>query len=152
MVRFPFLQSHTTLNTVSMADDYFSYDYMSGDVWDKIPSNTRYRLIATAEKDIIAYLKASGVDGSVINEEAPYTPFQMAVFEWAVYMYSNKDMITRNVAEKSLNVSTIAIDGIGRETKGSTSRKYMDTYNDMIARSPAARYLAMIYQDRRVIR
>lgn len=145
------LPVNKALNTVAMADDYFEYNYMSGDIWEAIPTTTKACLIITAERDILSYLRTFTVDEGIINEAQPYTSFQMAVFEWAVYLHSNKDLVSKNIADKSLNISTVSIDGIGRETRGNTSSKYMDTYNDMIARSPAARYLAMIYKDYRII-
>lgn len=140
------------LNTVAEANTYFSTHFLGKSTWDAISNDDKAMLIESAENDIKAYLKTDNIDPDVIKTEPPFTPFQKAVFEWALYMYQNKDTFLKNVADRSLGLTTIQVQGIGRETKGNVSSKYGDTYMEMLKRSGAKRYLDMIYSDIRIIR
>jgi len=140
------------LNTVEEANTYFATHFLGKSIWNSIDSATRPILLETAERDINAYLKTDNIEIDVVKTEPPFTPYQKAVFEWALYLYQNKDTILKNVNDRSLGLTTIQVQGIGRETKGSMSYKYGDTYTEMLKRSGAKRFLDMIYADIRIIR
>lgn len=139
-------------NNITMADTYFSTNFLGKDIWEAINPTDKEMLITTAESDINAYLKWDAAEDTCIKSEAPYTSYQMAVFEWALYLYENKESIKKNIKDMNIGVTTISVDGIGQETKGGTSKRYKDTYAEMIEHSPAYRYLLMIYKDIRIIR
>lgn len=139
------------LNTVEMADSYFATSFLSASAWEAIDDDDKTLLLETAERDINAYLQTNNIDEDVINAESPFTPYQTAIFEWALYLYKNKDVIEVLINDKGIGVSEIQIDGIGKEVY-SNSKKPADAYNSMIERCPAGRFLRMIYPDRRIVR
>jgi len=130
-----------SFSTVQSADVYFSTNFMSKDAWTVIPADDKNIVLETAESDIFAYLRVEEVSPCAFAEEPPFTVLQKAIFEWAVYLYKNKDRIAQAVESKSYGISTVQVEGLGRETRGNLGKRYMDTYNDIIARSPAARFL-----------
>lgn len=143
------------LNTVEMADDYFSTNFMNRDVWNKISAEDKAILIETAENDINAALRTSNIDSNVISQSKPYTAYQVAVFEWAVYMYTNKAKLNQITNNRIFGATSVTVDGIGRETYVSgtgNSGNNGGAIISVIKNSPAGKYLGMICQDVRIIR
>lgn len=143
------------LNTVEMADDYFSTNFMNRDVWNKISAEDKAILIETAENDINAALRTSNIDSNVIRQSKPYTAYQSAVFEWAVYMYTNKAKLNQITNNRIFGATSVTVDGIGRETYVSGTGNNGNSGGAIISvikNSPAGRYLGMICQDVRIIR
>lgn len=143
------------LNTVEMADDYFSTNFMNRDVWNKISAEDKAILIETAENDINAALRTSNIDSKVISQSKPYTAYQAAVFEWAVYMYTNKAKLNQITNNRIFGATSVTVDGIGRETYVSGTGNGGNNGGAIISvikNSPAGKYLGMICQDVRIIR
>lgn len=143
------------LNTVEMADDYFSTNFMNRDVWNKISAEDKAILIETAENDINAALRTSNIDSNVISQNKPYTAYQAAVFEWAVYMYTNKAKLNQITNNRIFGATSVTVDGIGRETYVSGTGNNGNSGGAIISvikNSPAGKYLGMICQDVRIIR
>lgn len=140
------------LNTIEMANDYFSTNFYNKTFWATISDDDKTLLLETAENDINAYLGTVEIDESVINEVKPYTAYQLAVFEWAVFISKNKDLIESNITERAMGLNSVTVEGVGTETKAQTSSKYDDVFRSMISKSPASKYLKMIYKDVRILR
>lgn len=141
-----------SFSTVQSADIYFSTNFMSRDAWMIIPIEDKGLVLETAESDILAYLRVEAASPCAFAEEPPFTALQKAIFEWAMYLYKNKDKIAQTVESKSYGISTVQVEGLGRETRGNLGKRYMDTYNDIIARSPAARFLSVIERTANLVR
>lgn len=142
------------LNTVAMADDYFSTNFMGRDEWNKVSAEDKPILLETAENDINAVLGTSNVYPDIINQSKPYTAYQMAVFEWAVYMYTNRSKLNQITNNRIFGATSITVEGVGRETyvSGTGGNTGGGTIISVIKNSPAGKYLNMIYQDLRIIR
>lgn len=141
------------LSTVETADDYFSINFMGKDAWAAIADEDKALVLETAENDINSYLMAIYVDSGAVKGEKPYTPYQVAIFEWALYLYQNKAKIVSMVNERVGGATTIAVDGIGRNTYAqATGSRGSDPYNATIMNSNAGRFLRMIYPDVRILR
>ena len=143
------------INTVEMADDYFSTNFMNKDAWEALDTATKELLIETAENDINAVLCTQNIDSSVISTTKPYTPYQMAVFEWAVYMTTNKARLTQLTNNRVFGATSVRVDGIGEEEYASAmagSGTSSNVITSLILNSPAGKYLGMIYRDVRIIR
>lgn len=139
------------LNTVAMADDYFSTNYFGAAAWISIPQSEKELLIETAENDVSMALSCDLDPAVVIHTEKPYTPVQMAVFEWALYLYNNKTKIAKKLNSTSAGLASIEVDGVGKETysgKGLTGSWYLD----WLWASRAGQFLLMIERDVRIIR
>lgn len=142
-------------NTVEMADDYFSTNFMNKDTWMALDTTTKEILIETAENDINAVLCTQNIDSSVIRSAKPYTAYQMAVFEWAAYMNTNKSKINQITNTRVFGATSVRVDGIGEEeyaeanTLGGASTSVLTS---IIKNSPAGKYISMIYRDVRIIR
>lgn len=134
-----------------MADDYFSTNYFGADTWLAIPVQEKERLIAHAENDISVALRSELDPTVVIHTEKPYTPVQMAVFEWALYIYNNKAKLAKKLNSTSAGLASIEVDGIGKETYA-TATGHSDAYLNCLFGSSAGRYLALIERDVRIIR
>lgn len=142
-------------NTVEMADDYFSTNFMNKDTWEALDTSTKTLLIETAENDINAILCTQNIDSSVIKDSKPYTAYQMAVFEWAVYMSTNKAKLNQITNTRIFGATSIKVDGIGEEEYAEASASVGATNGviaSIIKNSPAGKYLGMIYRDVRIIR
>lgn len=139
------------LNTVAMADDYFSTNFFGADAWGAISSTTKELLLETAEIDVSAALRCELEAEWAVALEKPYTPVQMAVFEWALHLHTNKTQITRRMAGKSLGVESVEVEGVGKETYG-TSSANTGWYYTMMMNSRAGQFLRLIQRDVRIIR
>ena len=143
------------INTVEMADDYFSTNFMNKDAWEALDTTTKELLIETAENDINAVLCTQNIDSNVISTTKPYTPYQMAVFEWAVYMNTNKAKLNQITNTRIFGATSIRVDGIGEEEYAEANASVGATngvITSIIKNSPAGKYLGMIYRDVRIIR
>lgn len=78
------------LNTISMADSYFATNAFGSDVWGALTDERKTTLLTTAENDVNAYLGTTDA-AEAINAVAPFTVYQMAVFEWALYIEKIKN-------------------------------------------------------------
>lgn len=139
------------LNTVAMADDYFSTNYYGAAQWIAVPEDAKDMLIATAEEDIAMALSCELDPSIAIHTEKPYTCIQKAIFEWALYLYANKSKLLKRLNSTSTGISSVEVDGIGKETytgKGKTG----DWYTDCIWNSRAGQFLSMIQREVRIIR
>jgi hypothetical protein len=76
----------------------------------------------------------------------------MAVFEWALYLNTNKNQITRRMAGKGLGVESVEVEGVGKETYGKTSSASTGWYYTMMMSSRAGQFLSLIERDVRIIR
>lgn len=139
------------LNTIAMADDYFSTNFFGADKWSSIDNSTKELLIETAEIDVSTALRCELDPEWAIALEKPYTPVQMAVFEWALYLHVNKNKITRLMAGKSMGVESVEVEGIGKETYNA-SKANTGWYYAMMLNSRAGQFLNMIQRDVRIIR
>ncbi len=137
------------LNTVEMADTYFNLSYFNKSKWAEISSGDKELLLATAEADINVYLKTSNIDLDVIRSTPPFTAYQAAVFEWALYIQQNTEMVSAVTGENLSMATEIVIDGIGKEVYDRGKR---DAYLQLIENSPAGRLLQMIFKERVIIR
>lgn len=140
------------LNTVTMADDYFRTNYFGADKWSAIEYNTKELLVATAEADVATALRCELDPSWAIAPTSPYTPVQMAIFEWALYLHDNKNQISRRMAGKGFGLESVEVEGIGKETYGSGSSARMGWYYSMMMTSRAGQFLNMIQRDVRVVR
>jgi hypothetical protein len=140
------------LVTVTEADDYFSTNYFSADAWEAIDDDTKELLLETAENDINTYLRTTDVHEDCVVTEKPYTPYQLAIFEWALYLYSHKTEVESAMQNNAFGATAIQVDGIGRNEYNNYSSQNQDAYNTIIKKSSAGRYLNMFYTDTRIIR
>jgi len=139
--------------TVASANEYFASNFLRKDEWGLIPEDDLESLLATAEEDIIAYLMANEVDPDSYAETAPFTPFQKAIFEWALFLYTNKTAIRSATNKIVTGAIKIKVYEVGEEQYPEASAsKRLDSYNYMISTSPAARFLRAIPKDVRIIR
>lgn len=137
--------------SVSTADDYYAHNLLGAAAWAALTDETKESALATAELDINAYLGVDSVEEKVIREEAPFSFWQCAVFEWALYLASNTEEIVRRLNKSMDNVTMRKVDGFGSEAYGKAT-KDSDVYNDLIKRSRAGRFLRAIHTDHRIIR
>ena len=140
--------------TVESADTYFSTNFLYKEAWEVTPFEDKFNALNTAEGDIYAFLRVEedNVSPCAFAEIPPFTALQKAIFEWAMYLYKNKDMIIKTVESRAYGISTTQVEGLGRETQGNMSKRYMDAYTDIIGRSPAAKFLSTIKRDVRLVR
>lgn len=137
--------------SVSTADEYYALNLLGAASWTALSDDTKESALATAELDINAYLGVDSVEEEVIREEAPFSFYQCAVFEWALYLASNTEEIVRRLSKSMDNVTMRKVDGFGSEAYGQAT-KDSDAYNDLIKRSRAGRFLRAIHTDHRIIR
>lgn len=137
--------------SVSTADDYYAHNLLGAAAWAALTDETKESALATAELDINAYLGVDSVEEKVIREEAPFSFWQCAVFEWALYLASNTEEIVRRLNKSMDNITMRKVDGFGSEAYGQAT-KDSDVYNDLIKRSRAGRFLRAIHTDNRIIR
>ena len=71
-------------------------------------------LLTTAENDVNAYLGTTDA-AEAINAVAPFTVYQMAVFEWALYIEKNQELLEAVLERSTSGVSAVEVDNIGRE-------------------------------------
>lgn len=136
--------------TAESANLYFSNRFWDSTAWTLLDEDVKQVVLDTAESDINAYLGTDQVDEEVIRTEAPFSFYQKAVFEWALFILQNKDEIEAQ-AKKSLGgVVSRKIDGFGQEVYNKASAA--GAFNDLIAQSPAGRMLKAIPDDRRIVR
>lgn len=138
------------LNTVAMADDYFSDNYFGADAWAALMVKQKEMLIGTAEIDISMALRSELDPAVVIHTERPYTPVQMAVFEWALYLHKNKEKIAKKMNSTNAGLASIEVDGVGKETYATS--KGTSWYMNCLWSSRAGQFLSMIERDVRIIR
>lgn len=137
--------------SVSTADEYYALNLLGAASWTALSDDTKESALATAELDINAYLGVDSVEEEVIREEAPFSFYQCAVFEWALYLATNTEEIVRRLNKSMDNITMRKVDGFGSEAYGQTT-KDSDVYNDLIKRSRAGRFLKAIHTDNRIIR
>ena len=137
--------------SVSTADEYYALNLLGAAAWTALSDDTKESALATAELDINAYLGVDSVEDEVIREEAPFSFYQCAVFEWALYLASNTEEIIRRLNKSMDNVTMRKVGGFGTEAYGQAT-KDSDVYNDLIKRSRAGRFLRAIHTDHRIIR
>jgi hypothetical protein len=140
------------LNTVAMADDYFSTNFFGAKQWTAIDNATKEILIATAETDVSVALRCELDPEWAIAQQKPYTPIQMAVFEWALFIYTNSNRITRRMAGKGLGLESVEVDGVGKETYATGASANMGWYYSMMMDSRAGQFLNAIQRDVRIVR
>lgn len=138
----------TSLDT---ANDYHALNLLGAASWTALSDDTKESALATAELDINAYLGVDSVEEKVIREEAPFSFWQCAVFEWALYLATNTEEIVSRLNKSMDNVTMRKVDGFGTEAYGQAT-KDSDVYNDLIKRSRAGRFLRAIHTDHRIIR
>lgn len=138
------------LNTITMADDYFSTNYFGAEAWAKLTAEQKTMLITTAETDVSTALR-SELDPAVVHTEKPYTPVQMAIFEWALFLHTNKARLAKKLNSTSVGVASVEVDGVGKETYTNTS-KGRTWYLDCLWGSRAGQFLALVERDVRIIR
>ena len=136
--------------SVSTAE-YYALNLLGAASWTALSDDTKESALATAELDINAYLGVDSVEDEVIREEAPFSFYQCAVFEWALYLASNTEEIIRRLNKSMDNITMRKGDGFGTESYGQAT-KDSDVYNDLIKRSRAGRFLKAIHTDNRIIR
>lgn len=137
--------------SVSTADEYHALNLLGAASWAALSDDTKESALATAELDINAYLGVDSVEEKVIREEAPFSFWQCAVFEWALYLATNTEEIVRRLNKSMDNITMRKVDGFGTEAYGQAT-KDSDVYNDLIKRSRAGRFLRAIHTDNRIIR
>lgn len=140
------------LNTVDMADDYFSTNYFGAEEWAALTVQEKQMLIEWAENDVTMALRSDLDPSVVIRMEKPYTLVQKAIFEWALYIHRNKSKLIRKMNNTSAGVISVEVDGVGKETYATTKRfgdtQYMSCFWD----SRAGQLLSLIDQDIRIVR
>lgn len=139
------------LNTVEMADTYFSTNLFGKAKWEALTEENKALVLATAENDVNAYLKTFNVDSEVIKTESPFSVYQMAVFEWALFISQNLTKIEAFMAQKGFGITSTEVSGVGKEaySLGSSSRP---SYYTLMIQSRAGQYLNAIPNDFRIIR
>ena len=140
------------LNTVAMADDYFRTNFFGADKWASIDTDTKELLLETAEMNVSTALRCSLEPEWAIAPEKPYTPIQLAIFEWALYIYTNKKKIERRMEGKGLGVESVEVEGVGKETYGASKKASFGWQYSMMMESPAGQFLRLIERDVRIIR
>jgi hypothetical protein len=139
------------LNTVAMADDYFSTNYYGAEAWASLSETQKEMLIETAEIDVSMALNSDLDPDLVVHTEKPYTPVQMAVFEWALYIHTNKAKLAKKLNSTNTGLASIEVDGVGKETY-STSHSHGSAYLNCLWGSRAGQFLALVERDVRIIR
>lgn len=139
------------LSTVATADTYFSKNFFGGDAWDAIDDDVKESLLNTAELDINGYLKCFRIATDCVNAEEPFTTYQMAIFEWALFIYQNKEDIQAMQEQKAFGVLSAKVDGLGQESYGSLGNQTA-AYRTMMTQSRAGQYLLSIATEQRIIR
>ncbi len=134
------------LNTISMADSYFATNAFGSDVWGALTDERKTTLLTTAENDVNAYLGTTDA-AEAINATAPFTVYQMAVFEWALYIEKNQELLEAVLERSTSGVSAVEVDNIGREEyvaaqnySGASSAAYMQA----LKYSRAGQFLAAL--------
>ena len=139
------------LNSVTMADDYFSTNYFGAAQWISVPQADKAMLIETAENDISVALSCDLDPTVVVHQEKPYTCVQKAIFEWALYLHNNKEKLRKRMNSASTGLASIEVDGVGKETY-TGSGKTGSWYTDCIWSSRAGQFLSLVQREVRIIR
>lgn len=140
------------LNTLTMADDYFSTNFFGSEAWAALTDPQKQVLIETAEIDVSMALRSELDPAVVIHTQKPYTSVQMAVFEWALYLHINKARLAKKMNSTNAGLTSIEVDGVGKETYSTTSGNGDSQYMRCLWNSRAGQFLSMIQQDVRIIR
>ena len=138
-------------NTIAMADDYFSTNYFGAETWATLSMEQKTMLIEQAELDVSVALNSDLDPAVVVRTEKPYTPVQMAVFEWALYLHTNKDKLRKKRNSTNAGLTSIEVEGVGKETysgRGHTGFSYLDC----LWGSTAGQFLSLIDRSGRIIR
>lgn len=138
------------LNTVEMADTYFATNYFNRDKWKALSTEDKAMLIESAEIDVSMALRCELDPSWAIRTEKPFTPVQMAVFEWAIYLYINKDKLQRRLNSTRREVESVEVEGVGKEVYANAGDNYW--YLDCLWSSRAGQFLSMIDRDVRIVR
>lgn len=139
------------LNTVEMADTYFSTNLFGKTKWEALTTENKELVLATAENDVNAYLKTFNVDSNVVKITSPFSVYQMAVFEWALFLSSNSTKIEKFMEQKGYGITSAEVSGVGKEaySLGSSSRP---AYHTLMVQSRAGQYLNAIPNEFRILR
>ena len=140
------------LNTVDMADIYFSTNYFGAEDWAKLSSEQKTLLIETAENDVSAALGVALDPAVCVHTEPPYTPIQKAVFEWALYMHKYKATLTKLVNASMSSIASVEVEGIGKETYVNQRKSNSNAYIACLMASRAGQFLSLIQRDTRITR
>lgn len=133
------------------ANQYFSTRFWDKEPWLALSSDERRLALSTSETDINALLGTDNVEGRVIKDKPPFSFYQKAIFEWALFLVSNRDEISKLLSRAASGITERKVDGFGRETYKDDGVD-SDAYLEMIKRSPAGRMLRAIRDDNRIIR
>lgn len=136
----------------SAAALYFANRLWDNDAWADLPETIQELAITTAEGDINTVLGTDNVDPDLMKDEAPFSFYQRAIFEWALFLATHKDEVARLRDKQASGITEVRVDGFGSEKYGASGQMPKDAYSDLIYRSPAGKLLRAIVDCRRILR
>lgn len=139
------------LNTVEMADAYFAKNLFGKAKWEALTEGNKELVLETAENDVNAYLKTFRIDPNVIKTVSPFSVYQMAVFEWALFLSENKDDIKNFMKQKGYGLTSTEVTGVGKEAYSIGSYR-RPAYHTLMLQSRAGQYLSALQHEYKVIR
>ena len=136
----------------SAAETYFDNNLLGKVAWNRIPSMVKEKALVTAMNDVNAYIGLLSTPSILISESLPFTFYQIAVYDWALYLVEHKDEIESKMAAGMTSVVQKRVDGFGAESYERQRSATGDAYNDLMMGSRAGRYLRLIPTEHTIIR
>lgn len=133
--------------TTTMADLYFSLSHLSTDTsWSAISEADKTVLLYNSESEIKAVL---GLDEIYFTDDEAtgvedFTPLMKAIFEWALYRYTNAQTIQSGLNVSANGLKRRRVDGMGEEEYDSSYSVSVSSTKPLLKQilgSPAGVYI-----------
>jgi len=140
-------------NAVENANNYFQNRVWDSSAWDGLSNEDKVKALNSSTDDINAILGTQNIGEGVCMGKPPFSFYEKAIFEWALYLISNQDTISKIMSDASSGIIERSVEGFGKERyfKGG-AKSELDGYSQAIMDSPAGRMLRAISPDLRIIR
>ena len=139
-------------NVVESADKYFQERVWDNSAWEELSQDYKRRVLNTATDDVNAYLRTQNIGRGVKMGGPPFSFYEKAIFEWAIYLVSNRDEISKVTADAASGVIERTVEGFGKERYYYGGGKAIDGRTKAMLGSPAGRMLGAIGDDLRIVR
>ena len=138
-------------NAVENANNYFQNRVWDSSAWDGLSNEDKIKALNSSTDDINAILGTQSISKGVCMGKPPFSFYEKAIFEWALYLISNQDTISKIMSDASSGVIERSVDGFGKE-RYFRGKAETDGYSQAIMNSPAGRMINAIQDDLRIIR
>lgn len=138
-------------NAVENANNYFQNRVWDSSAWDVLSNEDKAKVLNGSTDDINAILGTQNISEGVCMGKPPFSFYEKAIFEWALYLISNQDTISQIMSDASSGVIERSVDGFGKE-RYFRGKVETDGYSQAIMNSPAGRMINAIQDDLRIIR